>query len=92
MTPGLQHEDIYREAGLEGEWNFLEGQTLSRGIPSPGRWSMKEKAIISLEKGKVPDGKHTFLRKDRCAVYSHVNSNVTFCSPSCHAQAAVNQN
>ena len=34
VTRGLEHEYFYREAGLEGEQNFLEGQTLSRGIPS----------------------------------------------------------
>lgn len=80
MTRGLEH-DFYREACLEGEQNFLEGETLSRGIPSPGRWGIKDKSIICLDKGKVPDGKHTFLIKDRCAIYSCVHSNIAFCSP-----------
>ena len=80
MTRGLEHE-LYREACLEGEQNFLEGQTLSRGIPSPGRWGKKGKSIFCLEKGKVPDGKHTLLRKDGCAVYSRVHSNIALCSP-----------
>lgn len=81
MTPGLEHEDLYREADLEGQQNSQEGQRLLREIPAPGGWRMKDKPIICLEKIKVPDEKHTLLRKDKDTVSNHIHINIIFSFP-----------
>lgn len=41
----LELEDLHREAGPEGE-NSLESQRLSRGVPTPGGWGMRDKPTI----------------------------------------------